>query len=145
MRITRIIMIQDRLEKQVKELMTFFENHPGKSQTVTVYEYKCILKGLISLIGISPEGIDYTGVYTYFDVTDAAGKEQLLNAIELKKEACKDPVTIDYRDIVKILTIYKFCLQPENNKVLNSNEWLNLIGDLRVLEMERLGSNVKSK
>ncbi len=137
-------MIQDRLEKQVRELKDFFENHPGKSQTVSVYEYKCILKGLIALIRIGSDTVDFTGIFNYFNITGPSNQATLISAIELKAEACKEPETIAYLDIANILTIYKECLKPENHQAFTSNEWLKLMGDLRVLEMERLGSNKSS-
>lgn len=136
-------MIQNRLEKQVKELENFYENHPNDIQILTISDYKNLLKGLLSLMSKSFETIDYTGIYAYFGIVGQIDKYQLMDAIELKKENCKEPVSIDYTDVSKILNIYRLCLQPENNLIFNSNEWLILMGDIRVLEMERLGSNVK--
>ena len=136
-------MNQEILGKRVKELIVFFEKHPTERQDMSVVEYKNILKGLIILIRKSPKGLDFTDIYSYFNIEDTLSNNQLIEVIEAFILTCKTPEYVEYTWIIGILNVYKICLNKENVLDLNISEWIDLSGKTRVLELERLWFKVK--
>lgn len=136
-------MNQEILEKRVKELIVFFEKHPKESKAMSILEYKNILKGLILLISKSSNNIDFTAVYSYFNIKNVVSNNQLIDIIEALIIKCKTPEYIEYTGILKILKTYEICLNQSNIIVLSIDEWIDLSGKTRVLELERLWFNVK--
>lgn len=136
-------MNQKILEIQVEELMVFFEKHPTQTKTFNVAGYKKLIKGLIGLIQKLPESIDLTDISALLEIEKSGVKNQFIEKLKEKIKKCKEPVTLDYIAILKILKCYFFCLNNQFKVSVTNEEWLELAGSTRDLEMERLWYNVK--
>lgn len=130
-------------EKQVNELIDFFEKQPTQTKTFSVLEYKNILKGLILIITNTPESIDFNESYTFLETESTTDKSKLLTILEIKIMNCNSHTTLNYKAITGVLDVYLFCLKEENSIRLDTQQWLELAGYTRVLEMERLWFNTK--
>ena len=110
---------------------------------MSVLEYKNILRGLTLLISKSSNDIDFANVYSYFKIKNTVSNNQLIEIIETLLLKCKTPEYIEYTGILNILKAYEICLNQNNRIVLSIDEWIDLSGKTRALEMERLWFNVK--
>ena len=133
------------LKKQVKELIVFFEKHNEKEKGLSVREYQNLLEGVFILVDKSAESIDFIVLSEFLNLKEGNDRRTLLVEIRNRIQKVKKPETINYSSIAGILKAYHLCLNDKNDILLTIDEWIEISGSLRALEMERLWFNVKEK
>lgn len=132
-------MNQELLKKQLKGLIVFFEKQPKRTLALSVREHQSLLKGVLFILGKCPVSIDFTN----FIAHTKNSRAELIKEIENKMIRLKMPESIDYNDISEVLKLFYFCLSIEFEYKISTEEWIELEGSLRALELERLWVNVK--
>ena len=133
------------LKKQVKELLDFFEKDSEKEKGLSVREYQNLLEGVFILVEKSAESIDFIAISEYLNLKDGNDRQSLLNEIRNRIQKVKKPELINYASITGILKAYGLCMDDKNDILLTIDEWIEISGSLRALEMERLWFNVSTK
>ncbi len=110
-------MNQLLVELQVKKLLFFFESHPGKEKKLIPQEYKNLVRGLIVLLGNSPESLDYIELGQVLELKNINDKVDLKKELNKTLKEQEEKTTLAYSKIKDILNVYWILItQPEQKK-----------------------------
>jgi len=131
-------MNQLLVEFQVKKLLFFFESHPRKEKTLIPQEYKNLIRGLVLLAANCPEEFSCSEPGEILNMKNVKDKHDLRKEFQKILREPKERISMEYSEICNILRAYWTLITQPQQKNLPGQEWLEIAGYLRDLELERL-------
>lgn len=132
-------MNQKLLKKQLKGLIEFFKKQPKRTLALSVREHQSLLKGVLFILKKCPVNIDFTDGLA----NEKRNRAELIKETENRMIRLKMPESIEYNEVSEVLKLFYFCLSIEFERKIHTEEWIELAGSIRALELERLWINVK--
>ncbi len=131
-------MNQKLFEKQLIELVIYFEKHQNNKMTLTKREHTDIINGILFLLLKCSEEIDFTEYLSKYPAVKAKSREGMQTVLETLMNQVTTDEKVNYIDIAELLRICIHCFSNPMKMDINGEEWLKLSSDFRILEMERL-------